>query len=106
MKTSSGKPSTGTDANDTITGTIEEDVLIGLGGNDTLNGGAGPDSMAGGTGNDIYIVDNPGDIVLENSGEGTDTVKTVLAAYTLGDDVENLTGTGTIKPAARRKRPR
>jgi serralysin len=90
-----GPTVTGTDANDTLAGTAEEDVLIGLGGNDNLNGGAGADSMAGGTGNDTYTVDNPADLVLENPGEGTDTVKTVLAAYTLRDNVENLTGTGT-----------
>jgi serralysin len=91
-----GQTITGTDANDTLKGTIEEDVLIGLGGNDNLDGGVGADSMAGGIGNDTYTVDNPGDVVLENPGEGTDIVKTALAAYTLGDNVENLTGTGTV----------
>jgi Ca2+-binding RTX toxin-like protein len=90
-----GPTITGTDANDTLTGTIEDDVLVGLGGNDSLDGGAGPDRMAGGTGNDTYTVDNPGDIILENPGEGTDTVETALAACTLGDNVENLTGIGT-----------
>jgi Ca2+-binding RTX toxin-like protein len=91
-----GPTITGTDANDTLNGTIEDDVLIGLGGNDSLDGGVGPDRMVGGTGNDTFTVDDPGDIVLENPGEGTDTVKTALAAYTLGDNVENLTGTGTV----------
>ena len=50
--------------------------------------------MAGGEGNDIYIVDNAGDVVTENLNEGTDTVSTTLASYTLGANVENLTATG------------
>ena len=62
-------------------------------GNDVLDGGAGADTMVGGTGNDTYSVDNAGDVVIENAGEGTDTVKTSLASYTLTDNVENLTGT-------------
>jgi len=51
--------------------------------------------MAGGLGNDIYVVDSIGDVVIENAGEGTDTVQTVLNSYTLGANVENLTFTGT-----------
>jgi Ca2+-binding RTX toxin-like protein len=84
---------TGTNAANTLIGTGEEDTLIGLGGADTLDGRGGPDTMIGGTGNDTYIVDDPGDVVIENPGEGTDTVKTSLATYTLPDNVENLIGT-------------
>ncbi|MGO8148184.1 hypothetical protein AB9F42_36310, partial [Rhizobium leguminosarum] len=71
------------------------DTLSGGDGNDTLNGGAGADSLIGGAGDDTYIVDNAGDSVAENADEGTDTVKTVLASYTLGVNVENLTYIGT-----------
>ncbi|MGO7172235.1 protease, partial [Rhizobium leguminosarum] len=53
------------------------------------------DSLIGGAGDDTYIVDNAGDSVAENADEGTDTVKTVLASYTLGVNVENLTYIGT-----------
>ncbi|NEK20789.1 hypothetical protein GR257_39480, partial [Rhizobium leguminosarum] len=49
----------------------------------------------GGAGDDTYVVDNAGDVVTENAGEGNDTVKTALAAYTLGANVENLVYTGT-----------
>ena len=50
------------------------DTLSGGSENDTLDGGTGQDSMSGGTGDDIYVVDNLGDTVNENSGEGTDTI--------------------------------
>jgi Ca2+-binding RTX toxin-like protein len=89
----------GTGGNDTLNGTSNADQIFGFGGDDTLNGGggsdtldggAGADSMTGGTGNDTYVVDDAGDSVIENSGEGTDTVRTTLAAYTLGANVEHL----------------
>jgi Ca2+-binding RTX toxin-like protein len=83
---------TGTNAANTLIGTGEEDTLIGLGGADTLNGMGGPDVMVGGTGNDTYYVDDPGDQVIENAGEGTDTVIALLASYILPDNVENLVG--------------
>lgn len=51
--------------------------------------------MIGGTGDDTYIVDNTGDVIVENAGEGIDTVKTALASYTLGSNLENLTYTGS-----------
>jgi Ca2+-binding RTX toxin-like protein len=50
--------------------------------------------MYGGTGNDTYIVDDIGDSVIENSGEGNDTVRTALAAYALTANVEDLRYTG------------
>jgi Ca2+-binding RTX toxin-like protein len=93
----------GTDAADSITGTIGNDFIEGLGGddslygdigNDTLDGGAGVDSMAGSLGNDIYVVDDAGDVVTENLDEGIDTVQSFIT-YTLGDNLENLTLTGT-----------
>ncbi|MGO7552300.1 M10 family metallopeptidase C-terminal domain-containing protein [Rhizobium johnstonii] len=86
---------TGNDLDNVITGAAAIDTLSGGAGNDTLNGGAGADTLIGGAGDDTYIVDNAGDSVAENADEGTDTVRTALAAYTLGANVENLTYGGT-----------
>src|SRR5213078_3305109 len=85
---------TGNALNNVITGGAGNDTLTGGAGDDTLNGGAGSDTMAGGAGNDVYIVDVATDVVTENANEGTDEVRTALASYTLGTNVENLTYTG------------
>ncbi|ABC89539.1 rhizobiocin/RTX toxin and hemolysin-type calcium binding protein [Rhizobium etli CFN 42] len=85
----------GNSLDNTITGGAAADTLAGGDGNDTLNGGAGADRLIGGTGDDTYIVDNAGDLVTEAADAGTDTVRTALSSYTLGNNVENLTYTGT-----------
>lgn len=86
----------GTIYNDTILGSSVVNKLIGDLGNDTLDGGVGgPDILIGGLGNDTYILHNSGDVVIENAGEGTDTVMTGMASYLLAANVENLTGTGS-----------
>ena len=48
------------------------------------------DILLGGLGNDTYILFHVGETVIELSGEGIDTVKSVVD-YTLGDNLENLT---------------
>jgi parallel beta-helix repeat protein len=77
-------------------GTSGNDSLTGTSGADTLNGGAGADTMSGGTGEDYYLVDNPGDLVIETSTalDEVDTVESSVS-YTLGANVENLILTGS-----------
>lgn len=85
---------TGTTGNDTLIGGTGADTLIGNAGNDYLDGGAGGDSLLGGTGNDTYVVDSIADIVTESALEGTDQVLSAIS-YTLGNNLEALTLTGT-----------
>ncbi|MBR8828851.1 MAG: calcium-binding protein [Gomphosphaeria aponina SAG 52.96 = DSM 107014] len=84
--------------NDQLRGASGADVLIGGTGNDNLNGGAGADNMSGGKGNDVYTVDNIADVVTELVNEGNDIVNSLLAEYTLADNLERLTlgGVGNI----------
>ena len=84
---------TGNDLTNSLTGNAAINVLNGGAGNDTLNGGAGADSLIGGLGNDTYTVDNAGDVVTENLGEGTDKINSSVT-YVLSANVENLTLTG------------
>jgi uncharacterized delta-60 repeat protein len=85
---------TGNGTSNGLYGNIAANTLTGGGGNDTLNGGAGADAMIGEGGSDVYFVDNPGDTVTEDADEGNDTVISSVT-FDLGDDVENLSLTGT-----------
>ena len=85
----------GTTGNDRLNGTAGRDLIEGFEGNDVLNGRAGADEMVGGAGNDTYYVDDAGDSVAELADEGTDRVISTVT-YTLGDNVENLTLSGTV----------
>ena len=77
-----------------LIGSDHADTLTGDGGDNVLDGDIGADTLTGGLGNDTYVVDDIGDVMIENANEGTDTVKAAID-YVLGADVENVTLTGT-----------
>lgn len=75
------------------TGNALHNLIAGNSGNNFLNGGAGNDTMSGGLGNDGYFVDSRFDVIVERTGEGTDTIRLQLGTdwfYTIPDNVENL----------------
>lgn len=93
----------GGNGNDQLNGNSDDDVLhggsgydylAGGSGHDYLDGGADADTMIGGTGDDTYVVDNIADAVSEGAGEGIDTVLASIS-FTLAENVENLTLTGS-----------
>jgi Ca2+-binding RTX toxin-like protein len=86
---------TGSGFNDTLTGSSSANTINGGAGNDTLDGGTGNDSLTGGAGDDTFIVDSSTDIVVEGGSAGTDLVLSSAATYTLSNNVENLTLTGS-----------
>jgi Ca2+-binding RTX toxin-like protein len=69
-------------------------MLTGNDGDNILDGGYGADQMSGGVGDDTYIVNEDGDVVIEEEDEGTDSVQS-SASFVLGDHVESLKLTGT-----------
>ena len=85
----------GTSGADYIQGSSANDMLFGLAGDDTLDGGAGNDTLTGGIGDDTFVVDSAGDVVVEQAGEGTDTLF-ANTAYTMGPNIEigRLFGSG------------
>jgi Ca2+-binding RTX toxin-like protein len=111
------KPPNQAATDQTIVGTSANDLLVGKGGadilragagndqlhggggaaagdDDLLDGGTGADIMTGGAGDDSYVVDDAGDQVVEAANEGNDTVSSSID-YVLGNNVENLTLTGS-----------
>lgn len=77
-----------------LTGTSGADNLIGTPGIDSIDGLGGADIMTGLAGNDTYYVQHPGDVVVEEANEGTDTVRSSVS-YSLPANVENLTLNGS-----------
>lgn len=75
-------------------GSNGNDQLIGSDGNDTFLSSAGKNTLTGGLGNDTYHVNGTGNTINELSNQGTDLVNASIS-YSLGNNLENLTLTGT-----------
>jgi len=84
---------TGTAQDNRLDGQAGDDLLQGGAGNDELIGGSGVDTLIGGSGDDLYDVDRSDDRVVEQAGEGDDTVQSSVS-YVLGANLENLVLTG------------
>lgn len=78
---------TGNDIYNNITGNDEDNIIDGKAGNDT---------MTGGLGNDIYYVDQYLDEIIENQGEGIDTVYSSTNYKMVSENLENLVLTGAL----------
>jgi len=85
---------TGDGQKNSLSGGDGNDTLAGGSGNDTLNGGNGTDSMRGGLGNDTYYVGTSTDMVVEEAGQGTDSVISSVT-HTLSVNAERLTLSGS-----------
>ena len=88
---------TGNDLANVLTGNAAANVLTGGAGNDILTGGAGIDKLRGGLDDDTYVM-SAGDVIVENSGEGSDTIRAAVS-FSLPDasqNIENLTLTGLL----------
>jgi Ca2+-binding RTX toxin-like protein len=64
-------------------------AIYGNSGSNLIDGSTGADMMFGGAGNDVYFVDDAGDAVFENSGEGNDAVFSMVN-FRLPANVETL----------------
>lgn len=69
-------------------------VVSGTDSDDVLASAPGATVLAGGAGNDLYLIDDAIDTVVEQAGDGVDTVHSTVS-YRLGEAVENLVLTGT-----------
>ena len=81
----------GNDLDNYLGGNSNNNVLMGHDGDDTLFGQEGADTMIGGIGDDTYGVESLSDVIVENAGEGTDTILAFISVTLAnGANIENL----------------
>jgi len=86
----------GGDGNDLIQANAGNDTVNGGLGDDTIAGGVGLNRLVGGAGNDSYTLNNPLDVVIEDSSSNSGIdILNIGANYTLGNNLENLGLLGT-----------
>jgi Ca2+-binding RTX toxin-like protein len=81
------------------TGNQLDNLIIGNAGDNTLSGWIGADTLVGGLGDDTYVVDNPGDVIVEAASEGHDSVRASIS-WALGSNLEDLTLVGPLATQA------
>jgi Ca2+-binding RTX toxin-like protein len=74
-------------------GNAGANLILGSYGANRLDGAGGADTLVGGTGNDTYVIDQAGDLIIENPYQGEDSVESSIS-YTLGTGLEHLSLTG------------
>jgi serralysin len=113
----------GNEGNDTIYGEAGNDAINGEAGDDFIDGGYGDDTLVdgagnnslygedgndllvtygsssnnlfGGTGNDTYELYSSGNTVYEDAGGGIDLIRSAIDVFSLANNVENLTLSGS-----------
>jgi Ca2+-binding RTX toxin-like protein len=85
--------------NDILNGGSGSDLLEGGEGDDYMDGGADADTLYDGAGNDIFVITEGDTIAFQAVNDGTDEVRADMAAYTLGFNLENLTGISSLGQA-------
>ncbi|MDO7834268.1 calcium-binding protein [Sphingobium sp. HBC34] len=78
-----------------VTGSAFDDILTGDFGINRIDGGTGADTMTGGAGDDTYYVDDAGDVVIENDGEGYDNIFASASVDASGNFVDYIYLTGS-----------
>ena len=75
-------------------------LIIGNNASNVIDGGAGADDMRGSNGDDYYIIDSASDVIVELASQGSDTVRTSLATYSIASiaNVEDLVGDSPFMP--------
>lgn len=77
----------------TLTGNSGAHVITANSGNDTLIAGTGAATLIGGAGDDTFIINKASDVVVEQAGNGNNTLITAVS-YTLPEHVQSLRGAG------------
>ena len=76
-----------------VLGSDFADTLVGNDAANVLDGGGGKDTMTGGKGDDTYVINRLDDVVIEQAGEGSDTIVTPFS-WTAANNIENITLSG------------